>query len=609
MIPPAGAPIVADEPGFPAHNRRARRIAIAAGAASLCIAVMQLWDQRDLFDPEGISYLDIADAWLRGDWRAALTGEWSPLYSWLLAAMMWLVNPSPQWEFTAVHVLNVLIFVAAFTSFSVFLRELLRVDIDHPDERPLPVWVWLAFGYALFSWGVVKLIPLYYPEPDLLVSALLYLLLAFLLRLRAGDISWRAAIAFGVLLAIGYFTKAVMFSMAFVFTAVALVLVRRSPKALVRIAAAFILFISLCTPYIAALSTVKGRLTFSDAGRLNYAWDINQVTLWIHWQGENPGHGTPLHPTRKINDDPPMYEFATPLKATYPPWYDPSYWYEGVEVKLDLARQAEVFLDNTKHLLYFLINSPGPATADAKAAGGLAWAYERTPGPLIALLVAMLLLQLGRRPILHDFWGSWFLWLPLAAGLGAYALLHLEGRLTVGFVVALWMVLFHWIARSATAEHRRAFLAMLVTAALAVATTLLPGTVHAARHMARYLTDNAPDAPFFQSGYTHWKIARSLYDAGLRADDPVGSVGYTYGAYWARMARLRVVAEIPQEAMESFRGLDAAGQARVLELFRKTGAKAVVADRPPPVPASGGWQRIGDTQYYFHVFPQAARPQ
>src|SRR5438046_1802855 len=78
------------------------RVAAIACILSCFLVALDLWDNRDLFDPEGISYLDMADAYRRGDWRVALVGNWSPLYSWLLALMMVVFDPSPKWEFTAV---------------------------------------------------------------------------------------------------------------------------------------------------------------------------------------------------------------------------------------------------------------------------------------------------------------------------------------------------------------------------------------------------------------------------------------------------------------------------------------------------------------------------
>ena len=46
-----------------------------------------------------------------------------------------------------------------------------------------------------------------------------------------------------------------------------------------------------------------------------------------------------VHPSRKILDTPPIYEFATPVKGTLPIWYDPSYWTEGAVPRVSLKRE------------------------------------------------------------------------------------------------------------------------------------------------------------------------------------------------------------------------------------------------------------------------------
>lgn len=583
-------------------------VAAAACIVSFCLAAFHLWDHRDLFDPEGISYLDMADAYLRGDWRTGLNGVWSPMYAWLLAFMMLIFDPPAQWEFTAVHTLNLFIYLIALASFSIFMRELLRANEESEGNGHLADWSWVVFGYSLFTWATIQHIPLHLPEPDLLVSALVYLIFAVLFRIRKGAVTWNESIFLGALLGFGYLAKAIMFPMAFVFITVALILTRRSRAMLVRILVSFLTFFSLSLPYIGALSHVKGYWTYSDAGKLNYAWTINKVKPLIHWQGGESGSGVPVHPTRKIHDSPPLYEFGTPIKATYPPWYDPSYWYEGVKVKVDIQRQLSVLIANAKDFLLFFANSPGPATTNDTHGGNLTYSYESTIGPLLTLFCVIVLVNLGRVSIFQGIAQHWFVIVPIATVLGLYALLHFEGRYIAAYVVVLWMILFRSVAIPDSEETRRIFTAVLVSAALIVTITLAPGTGRAVLHAARYLETGNTGTPFFQSGYTNWTVAKYLHNAGLLAGDPVGlvengSVGITSHVYWARMARVRVVAEIPKEGAMAFWLSDTAKQTTLMRLFRDVGVRAVVASGVPASVASARWQRIADTDYYVYVFP------
>ncbi len=52
------------------------------------------WKHRYAVSSDGVSYLDVADAYFRGDWKQAINGVWSPLYSWILATAMFAVKPT-----------------------------------------------------------------------------------------------------------------------------------------------------------------------------------------------------------------------------------------------------------------------------------------------------------------------------------------------------------------------------------------------------------------------------------------------------------------------------------------------------------------------------------
>src|SRR5262245_58412859 len=124
------------------RSRTERQLTLSVGAlaciASCCLVVLSLWANRDRFDAEGISFLDMADAYRRGDWQAALIGKWSPLYPWLLALLMLFFNPSPQWEITSVHALNLFVYFGTLASFSIFMWEFLRLNDEKAAHARLP---------------------------------------------------------------------------------------------------------------------------------------------------------------------------------------------------------------------------------------------------------------------------------------------------------------------------------------------------------------------------------------------------------------------------------------------------------------------------------------
>jgi len=581
-----------------------RRVITLACIGSCCLVALDLWANRDLFDPEGITYLDMADAYLRGDWRAALVGLWNPLYSWLLALVMVVFHPSGRWEFTAVHVLDYFIFLVELGSFTVFIGACLRAFSERVSRDRVPDWAWLAFGYALFTWASIRLTPPFLPEPDSIVCAIIYLVFALLLRMSWKQVGWGESAFLGLLLGIGYLTKPVMFPLAFVILAVAGLLAWRSGLKPYKPLFALLMFLSLSLPYVVALSNAQGRWMFSDTGRLNFAWEINGVRHWSHWQGEGR-NGTPIHPTRKIHDDPEMFEFGTPFAATYPPWYDPSYWYAGVETAVDVPRQLSVLIRNTTAVLFFLANAPGPVTQHQRTYYDIDDRFERTVGCLLSLGCVMVMVNRRRIAIPQRIAGYWFLLVPLGAALGAYALYHFEGRYIAAYVVVLWMLLFLCITVPHSEESKRIFTGVVATCALITIMTTALGTGQELTHALRVFMTGKTGAPFFQSGFTNWKVAEYLHAHGLNPGQSVGAIGYTYTAYWARMARLRVVAEIPEEGRAAFWASDDERKAEVMQLFRGLGVEAVVANGAPSTSLPARWERVADTDYYVYLLSSA----
>ncbi len=60
---------------------------ISCWVVALALAAAHGWAQRFTMNADGISYLDIGDAYWRGDWHNAINAYWSPLYSysWFLS--------------------------------------------------------------------------------------------------------------------------------------------------------------------------------------------------------------------------------------------------------------------------------------------------------------------------------------------------------------------------------------------------------------------------------------------------------------------------------------------------------------------------------------------
>ncbi len=568
-------------------ERRLRRI---AWLAVIVLGFIQAWTNRHFINPDGVSYLDVADKYLQRDWTWAVNAYWSPLYSWLLGAALFLLRPSSYWEYPVVHLVNFLVYLGGFACFEFLLFQVIRYQAEtvkrsSSDESILPTWAWLAVGYALFLWCALVLITITDVTPDMCVAALVFLAAGILVRVRHRPNKWASFVLLGLVLGFSYLAKAVMFPISLGFLFVCLFSLGDLRKALPRVLVSLIVFLIVGSPFIWALHKSKGRWTFGDNGGFAYAWHVNGTEAYIHWRGEPPGSGIPVRPTRKVFDSPAVYEFREPIPATYSPWYDPSYWCEGTVAHFDLKRQIRVLGESMMGFYAVFINSPIGT----------------------AMLVGFLVLQLssGRR-----VWSwiaqikQWNILMPAIAALGLYSLVHIETRYIGAFVVLIWLGLFTGILLSKDSKSTRVGSAVVVAVAALIMTVMVAKSIAPAYSTVSDVF-KAKDSAF--SEYSH--VADGLARRGVKPGDRVGSIAYGFaaGSFWARLAKVRIIAEItsgsnltPKEDVNIFWHSNAEVKRRVIEAFAKTGAKVIVANRVPAGVSDPGWERIGNTNHYVY---------
>lgn len=118
---------------------------------------------------------------------------------------------------------------------------------------------------------------------------------------------------------------------------------------------------------------------------------------------------------------------------------------------------------------------------------------------------------------------------------------------------------------------------------------------------------------FRPSSNAHLEVAGELNRMGIRPGDKVAMIGDSFRAYWARLARARIVAEIasrgPYDEItagdeNNFWKASDAVKSEVFEAMARTGAVMVITDNIPPFISSTGWQRLGNTRYFAHPLPQ-----
>lgn len=571
-------------------NVAADRIRRTGIVIAMFFATIATLANRDRLTHDGMSYLDMSQAVLRGDWGNAVNGLWSPLYPWLLALGRLVVRPSPQWEFPTVHAVNLAIFLASLLCFDFFLRQLLLYRRAQPlrgEYPPVPAWVVVAVGYTLFIWSSFTLIGMTFVTPDFAVAACAYLAAGWLLRCRLNFSRSLPFVFLGFALGLGYLAKAPMFPLGLVFLALAALPTPPgvpTTRLLLRVGVAVGAFSVVAGILVLAFFLTKGRWTLGDSSWLNYAFQVNRLPN-LHYQGEQPGFGVPVHPTRKVSTMPEAYEFATPIVATYAPWFDPAYWYEGVRPRFDLrghliAVRWSLRIYRPEGLLYHW------------------WPSVAVLAVVIAFLVRRGWIDRnGLRPYES-------LCILGIAALAMFALIHLEARFVAAFMTFLWLGIASGVRLSVRAGRRSASL-VLAAVLLAHAVPLLIVVGQQMYGLGREVLGHDTLPP----RHIDWRVADGLRRMGVGPGDRVGVIGPGIRAYWAWLARTPIVAEVPPWAVRDFWTADEHVRRRILERFAEAGAKVVVNQPNAPLGSGDytidlgvlGWARIEDTEYYAFV--------
>lgn len=558
---------------------------------AVVFGAIHAWTGRYAMNADGISYLDIADAYLRGDWGGAVSTVWSPLYSWMLALWLSLLKPTPYWQFPAVQLLNFLVYVGTLTSFGFFMTQLLRYRREYADRTSLdarvrvPDWALLAAGYMLFIWSSLNLITVSLVTPHMTLAALVYLATGLLLRMQFRPAEWQSFVLLGGVLGFAYLARSPMFLLAFVFLGLAMLagsgtfrVRERIPRVLVALA----VFLLVAAVNAVPLFVLKGRLLLGDFTKLNYVFWVNRVPNQ-HWQGDPPGSGTPKHPTRRLFARPAVYEFGNPIGGTYPVWYDPSYWNEGVTPGFDLTGHAKTFfrsimVGSAQGLLSHWL--PSVITCAlvgyyAQRRGWLSWADVAKFGNLFTLSVA---------------------------AFAMYAPVQLIDRYVGGFLPLIWLGLLSAVALRAGPGAKRTAVGLAVAVLVLHGMLTVPGMLKRASQVAGDLLSRG----HLSSSHVQWEVAEGLRQIGVQPGGKVAVIGSGWNAYWARLARVRIVAEIPRGSVRDFWAADEEVRQAIMSSLADVGVEVVVVSpraRPRSVSASTalgamGWRRIGQTGYY-----------
>jgi hypothetical protein len=107
------------------------------------------------------------------------------------------------------------------------------------------------------------------------------------------------------------------------------------------------------------------------------------------------------------------------------------------------------------------------------------------------------------------------------------------------------------------------------------------------------------------AGVEEVATAESLMRLGIQPTSRVASIGNTFEAYWARLARVTFVAEIPQREAGAFWQADSIAQASAFDRMVTAGAMVVIAEWHGTGPLPRGWTQV-DQRHLMRWLPAAA---
>jgi len=347
-------------------------------------------------DTDEISYLNIGEAFLRGDGSHFLNSTWGPLYG--VVSALWLRVMPGAYPREALKVLNLCVLLLVLWGAIAISNRIVRSGGSSlsPESRLISAF----FTFAVL-WVCLDVLGVYRETPDLMLTAVVIASALCYLRLfdQSLNIGSVPALSVGVLSAAGYYLKQSYLPIALLFLVVLAWPPARLSMRVLRVALASAAFLVLILPWMAALSQREGHLTMGGNSKFNY---------FVNVENSDPIAAifTILPPQNRLPTDPAVVDFG----STYPHSQFPLH-FEGAAYLTNVPIHFSWKQELSQIRINYIV------TID----------LFRHKGPFAVVLVLALVAGLClRRP---SFFGPW---LPLMAISLApfilYPLVHIEYR-------------------------------------------------------------------------------------------------------------------------------------------------------------------------------------
>src|ERR1700733_996787 len=275
---------------------------VTAILAGICFlgGLWNCWQFVYAPDTDEISYLNIGEAFLRGDGSHFLNGTWGPLYG-VASAVALHVMPS-GYPREALKVLNLCTLLLVLWGAIAISNRILRSQGTVSSEARL---VSVFFTFAVL-WVCLDVLAVFRETPDLMLTAVV--IASALVYLRLFDSSSKAgyipALTVGVLGAAGYYLKQSYLPVALLFLVVLAWPPARPGIRVLRGVLAGPAFVLLILPWMAGLSIREGHPTMGGNSKFNY---------FVNVENEDPIAAlfTILPPENRLLTDPTVVDFGS----------------------------------------------------------------------------------------------------------------------------------------------------------------------------------------------------------------------------------------------------------------------------------------------------------
>ncbi|MBI5569914.1 MAG: hypothetical protein HY914_08220 [Desulfomonile tiedjei] len=533
----------------------------------IALGLVLAYTSRHFINTDGLTYIEMGEGLRNGDYWKLVNLACSPLYPLLLGVGQIVLNTNPMDELSwlkAVGFISLVLAMGGCDLLLIFVRKELDRTLGATGTRTwfpmIAAMVYAVFLVCSLVWIKVRLV-----NPDMLVFFFVLASTSALLWIREDPNSYGRFAVLGICLGLGYLTKTYLLVFSPVYLVMAGCLASSVKKAWPRVLVSAAVMLLVSAPLIAALSYRVGRPSIGEVANLAYTTEV-------------AARGNAVNRPQQLHENPKVFLYDYPRFCTDALGFDVAYWSLGVEASFDAATQMKAL---GKNLWEFL--------------GSSMWLFV----PFLLFLGAHWRAGALKAPRLRPppFW--LVLVIPGVCGIGLFALVHLEMRYVAPFVFCLVSGLVMYPSYAEANRDRRAPVSW---AAGLTVFLLLAMLAHGALDQTLRGLKSSGRTISFQDAFLEYARVKSfLAQHGVAEGRTVAVVGYP-ATYWARMARVGIVARIPSET--EFLDANPRERAEAVKSLAGAGVAALLGTGAGFAALAGeGWQHVPGTRGYFVLFP------